>query len=198
MTGDDYYETTSIAVDSGELTANNLESTQVAQTGGTMTIGNLVVAGLTEAPGSLSFTGGEANITECIANDVVEIYNAGGEISIGHLQTSSSGPSDIGAISFYEGTLSVVSMSGQLGWELGDGTLPVSGTVDISGSSLNVSIEDSYTPPLHETWTLIHATSEIGTFWGLAEGATFDVDGYTFQISYVGGAGHDVTLTRTA
>src|SRR5579883_169091 len=38
-----------------------------------------------------------------------------------------------------------------------------------------------------------------GTFAGLAEGATFTVDGMTFKITYKGGSsGHDVVITRTA
>ena len=38
----------------------------------------------------------------------------------------------------------------------------------------------------------------IGTFTGLAQGATFAVNGVTFQISYTGGDGNDVVLTATA
>ena len=37
-----------------------------------------------------------------------------------------------------------------------------------------------------------------GTFAGLPEGAILMVNGMTFQISYVGGTGTDVVLTRTA
>ena len=38
----------------------------------------------------------------------------------------------------------------------------------------------------------------MGTFAGLPQGATLVLGGMTFQISYVGGTGNDVVLTRTA
>jgi hypothetical protein len=38
----------------------------------------------------------------------------------------------------------------------------------------------------------------VGTFKGLPEGATLTSGGMTFQISYVGGTGNDVVLTRIA
>jgi hypothetical protein len=42
---------------------------------------------------------------------------------------------------------------------------------------------------------LIHATEDIGTFVDLPEGTIFTVGETRLQISYVGGDGHDVTLT---
>ena len=35
-----------------------------------------------------------------------------------------------------------------------------------------------------------------GIFTGLPEGSTITVNGHNYQISYVGGDGNDVTLTR--
>jgi uncharacterized repeat protein (TIGR01451 family) len=37
-----------------------------------------------------------------------------------------------------------------------------------------------------------------GTFAGLAEGATTTISGQTFSVSYIGGTGNDVVLTRAA
>ena len=44
---------------------------------------------------------------------------------------------------------------------------------------------------------MIGADAVVGTFAGLAEGATVSVAGNTYQISYVGGTGNDVVLTAT-
>jgi hypothetical protein len=48
-----------------------------------------------------------------------------------------------------------------------------------------------------EQFTLIHSTGSaaVGTFTGLAEGASFAAGGATFRITYHGGSGHDVVLT---
>jgi hypothetical protein len=50
--------------------------------------------------------------------------------------------------------------------------------------------------------TLIRQTATgpgtTGTFAGLAEGAKLTINGSVFQISYHGGAGHDVVLTAAA
>jgi autotransporter-associated beta strand protein len=71
----------------------------------------------------------------------------------------------------------------------------VSGTVTINNATLNVVL--GYTPANGDTYTLINNDSNdpvTGTFSGLAEGATLTVSGRTFQISYAGGTGNDVTL----
>jgi autotransporter-associated beta strand protein len=77
----------------------------------------------------------------------------------------------------------------------------VSGTVSLNNSTLNLSVGAGFTPAIGSTFTLINndgADPVTGAFQGLAEGATFIVAGMTFQISYVGGTGNDVTVTRTA
>ena len=42
------------------------------------------------------------------------------------------------------------------------------------------------------------ADAVVGTFAGLAEGATITLNGVTLVISYVGGTGNDVVLTAQA
>ena len=68
----------------------------------------------------------------------------------------------------------------------------------LSGSVLSVDTSD-FTPSVASVMTIITNTGTLtGTFNGLAEGATVTSatnSGTTFTISYVGGAGHDVTLT---
>ncbi len=77
--------------------------------------------------------------------------------------------------------------------------LSVTGTVNLAGATLNVNL--TFTPAVGSAFTLIQNDGKdavVGTFAGLAQGATLVLDGMTFQISYVGGTGNDVVLTRTA
>ncbi len=59
----------------------------------------------------------------------------------------------------------------------------------------------AYMPPASSVMTIIHNAGAVtGTFAGLIEGATVTSStnvATTFTISYIGGAGHDVTLTAS-
>lgn len=77
----------------------------------------------------------------------------------------------------------------------------VTGTVSLEigadRGTLTVSRWNSYVPAVGNTFTIIDnddTEAVIGTFEGLSEGAEFTQDGVTYQISYVGGDGNDVTL----
>jgi len=78
--------------------------------------------------------------------------------------------------------------------------IAVTGMVTLAGS-LNVSRYNSFKPIAGQKYVIISndgSDAVVGTFNGLAQGATFKVDGYTFSISYTGGDGNDVELTVTA
>jgi hypothetical protein len=65
----------------------------------------------------------------------------------------------------------------------------------------NLSVTNTIAAPVTTIYTIITnqtGSAVIGTFNGLTEGATFTAGANTFQISYLGGTGHDVTLTVTA
>ena len=75
--------------------------------------------------------------------------------------------------------------------------LKVTGTVTLSGT-LDTSLYNGFKPAKGQSYTIIDndgSDAVSGTFTGLAEGATFTVDGYVLGISYVGGDGNDVVLT---
>jgi autotransporter-associated beta strand protein len=77
--------------------------------------------------------------------------------------------------------------------------LSATGKVNVAGATLNVNL--GFTPAIGNAFTLIQndgTDAVVGTFAGLQEGATHVFDGMTFQISYKGGTGNDVVLTRTA
>jgi len=74
--------------------------------------------------------------------------------------------------------------------------IDVNGTVDITGSTLNLIF--GYSPNLGDAFIIIDndaADSVIGTFNNLSEGTTFSSGGYNLQITYVGGDGNDIVIT---
>lgn len=73
--------------------------------------------------------------------------------------------------------------------------LDVTGTVNLTNANLNKSL--SFVPAAGQQFKIINNDSTdavVGTFNGLAEGATFTLNGSPFKITYVGGDGNDVVL----
>jgi hypothetical protein len=78
--------------------------------------------------------------------------------------------------------------------------LSVTGTVSIDGSASMYTIL-GFTPTLGQTFVVVEndgADPVVGTFSGLPEGATINLNANELQISYVGGSGNDIVLTVTA
>ena len=76
--------------------------------------------------------------------------------------------------------------------------LKVNGTVDLTGSTLAISLYNGFKPASGQTYTIIEndgSDAVTGTFSGLADGATTTVNGYVFKVTYKGGTGNDVVLT---
>lgn len=77
--------------------------------------------------------------------------------------------------------------------------LIVAGTVTLSNAALNVSV--GFTPLVGSTFLILDndaADAITDTFAGLPEGSVFMAGGLPFRISYTGGTGNDVVLTRVA
>lgn len=75
--------------------------------------------------------------------------------------------------------------------------LNVTGTVNLAGASLSVVVE--FNPALNNTFTIINndgGDAVTGMFSELPEGAIVNGSGKSFQITYSGGDGNDVVLTR--
>jgi hypothetical protein len=79
----------------------------------------------------------------------------------------------------------------------------VTGTVDVTGSALNLTL--GFTPAVGNSFTIINNDSNdavTGTFNGLPEGKVFTATtgsfSGTFQITYRGGDGNDVVLTAVS
>ena len=75
----------------------------------------------------------------------------------------------------------------------------VMGEVEVSNATLQVTL--GFTPVVGQQFTLIDndgTDAVTGTFAGLPEGALLPMGNVVFQVSYQGGDGNDVTLTRIA
>lgn len=159
----------------------------VTQTGGvTVLDGELDPAG---APGKLSLAAGVLRGNgELLGNLIV----TGGTVSPGNSAGRIKVVGD-----FDSGGAFVVELNGPLP-ALGYDQVAATNSVTLSGP---LSVSRGFDPGVGAEFRIIDnqsASSVSGTFAGLAEGATFNVSGMRFRISYVGGDGNDVTLTRLA
>jgi len=162
--------------------------------------GNTIDAG-TELVNNTSGSGtGSGNVT----------VNSGGilggdGIIAGPVNVNSGGtlaPGSSGTAIFATGNLTIAS-GGDLDAVINSSTagsgydqIDVTGTVNLSGSTLNLS----GTRPIHlaDQITLISndaADAVAGTFNGLPEGASVTLNGANYRLNYEGGDGNDVVLT---
>ena len=77
--------------------------------------------------------------------------------------------------------------------------IATNGTVALGGAHLELELAPGFDPPIGSTYTLIshEGTAAVtGTFLNLPEGTTFIRNGNVFTISYKGGSGSDVVVTR--
>jgi autotransporter-associated beta strand protein len=81
------------------------------------------------------------------------------------------------------------------------GYLQVTGTVSLGGCVLSVDLFGQFKPTNGASFLILDNDGTdpiVGTFGGLPEGAIFGGEGLPFRISYVGGTGNDVVITRVA
>ncbi len=75
--------------------------------------------------------------------------------------------------------------------------LAVRGEINLASAALVLA--PGFTPAFGDVFRIIDndgADAVLGTFAGLPEGTTFTTNGLAFRVSYTGGSGNDVTLTR--
>jgi autotransporter-associated beta strand protein len=154
----------------------------------TLTAGTLLVNG-SQSSSSVNMVGGLLGGS----GRVGAITASGGSIRPG---ASLPGILNSGNLSLNPSTFFVVDLNGTLAGS-GYRQLNVSGTINLGGSSLDASA--NFQSTVGDIFTIINNDGNeavVGTFAGLAEGATVVLGGMPFTISYLGGTGNDVVLVR--
>ena len=112
---------------------------------------------------------------------------------------SATGILTTGDLSFGSGGIVAIQLNGTTA---GSGYDQLSVTnVDLTGATLVANLGSGFNPIVGTTFEIISNTGGNpvnNTFTGLPEGAAAMIGGLPFTISYVGGDGNDVTLTRTS
>jgi autotransporter-associated beta strand protein len=191
----------------------------VGQSGGTWVLtkagaGTLVLGGTDSYAGGTAVTGGTLLVNGSVAAGTVTVASSatvGGSGSMGPITVSAGGNVLAGTtpgaaallasgnLNLSSGSKFKVPLGGANPGAGGYGQVNVTGSVNLGGSTLSLTI--GFTPTVGESFTLINndgTDAVVGTFNGLAEGATFTVSGVKFQITYAGGDGNDVVITRIA
>ena len=173
---------TTISAPDGDLTVANT-GTGVANVSGLADGSTLSLSGTGPVAVATNLPAGESITLDTSANGNVTLSNTGaGEIHVlGNLALDAADP------------MSIVLQ--------GDHTtaITLAGAVALDNTPLNLSLAAGYNPALSDSITLIDNDGTdpvVGTFAGLAEGATTLVGGETFRITYRGGDGNNVMLTR--
>jgi Dockerin type I domain len=157
------------------------------QTGGTTT-----VAGTMTVNGDFGQSGGETTVISTMTVNGA-FGQSGGSTKVGHSLTVN------GAFDQSGGTIGVALNGPIPGTEYGQ--IIVNGTVNFGGATLSPVLFPGFIPPVGTTFTIIDndGTDPVtGTFAGLPQGAVLSTGGQSFSISYAGGTGNDVVLTRSA
>jgi hypothetical protein len=118
---------------------------------------------------------------------------AGAEISPGF----SPGIMNSGSLTMASGSTLNIELAGTAAGS-GYDQMNVTGTVNLGGATLNLSILSPFAPANGNQFVIVKndgTDSVTGTFNGLAQNAVFFVGANAFQISYNGGDGNDVVLT---
>ncbi|MFC7411318.1 DUF4347 domain-containing protein [Hydrogenophaga atypica] len=179
--------------------------------------GTVTLSGASTYSGSTTVTAGTLSVTGSLANTSTLSVASGatltGSGSVGTVATSGAvtvlsggtlapGVGGPGTLTLNNGL--TVAAGGTLVMQLNGATagsgfdqLVVNGAVDLSGATLSTTL--GFSPSGSDSFRLIDndgADAVVGTFAGIAQNGTITVNGQTFTVSYQGGDGNDVVLTR--
>lgn len=174
-----------VNIGTGTLTLTDSASTNFS---GTLSGTGTIAGGGTYTVASGATLSGTSTFSTAVT------IQSGGTIAPGN----SPGKISTGNLTLASGSTASMEINGTTAGTLYD-QIEVTGTVTISGATLNATV--GYTSAGGDSYILIDndgADAVTGTFSGLAEGASLTIGGAQFTISYAGGTGNDVVLTRVA
>ncbi len=138
----------------------------------------------------------QQTITGIIPSELIYEPASGITVNGTLIPGSSSTPGILttGDVSFESGSTFSVALNGNA-VGTGYGQLDSTGTVNLTGATLNLSL--GFTPTLGTQFDIVTdlANPVVGQFSGLAQGATFTKNGQAFKITYTGGASGHTTLS---
>jgi autotransporter-associated beta strand protein len=182
-------------------TGGNAGSWALAKTGA----GTLILSAMNTYSGGTTVTGGTLDVegrvgSVALAAGTLDGNGTTGAVSAtgGRIQAGTAAHPGIltnGGVSLDSASTLSVRLDGTSAGT-GYDQLAVDGPVSLGGAKLSVSL--GFTPHLGQVFTVISQGAGrlvSGTFASLKQGAEFSAGGKLLQISYVGGPGHDVTLT---
>lgn len=181
--------------------------------------GTVTLSGASTYSGTTTVTAGTLSVTGALANTSALTVASGatltGSGSVGTVATSGavtvlsggtlapgvSGPGTLtlnNGLMVAAGATLVIQLNGATAGS-GFDQLVVNGAVDLSGATLSTTL--GFSPTGSDSFRLIDndgADAVVGTFAGIAQNGTITVNGQTFTVSYQGGDGNDVVLTRVS
>lgn len=171
-------------------------------------VGTLTLSGSSDITGNFSTAAGTTSVTGSLTaasastagsgtlggtGTIAGTVNTGGKMSPG---VAGAGTLSTGGMTFSSGGVLELDL---LGVGIGQAdSVNVTGSVTLSSGSLSLNVPNPIT--LGSKFTVIandNADAVTGTFTGIPEGGSVYGGGQGFTVSYVGGDGNDIVLTRT-
>jgi autotransporter-associated beta strand protein len=190
----------------------NFSPTLFGLTAGTVTqegSGTLILTGANTYTGATNVTAGKlfvdgsstssttaaASTTVGGAGTIAAPVAVSGSLTAGDPTVAPTGSLTVGSLSLASGSTFNAVLNGTTPGT-GYDQVTATGAVNLTGSSLNLSIGSAFNAPVGSTFDILVNNSGSAITGTFSQGSTITVDGFTFGISYTGGtSGHDVVLT---
>jgi hypothetical protein len=127
------------------------------------------------------------------------VTNNAGALSAGTLQ-SPTGIFNTKSLTFTNLSTLAIKIGGTAAGANGYDQLNVTGTVNLANSRLAPIAWNNFRPAVNDSFNILNndGTDAInGTFNNLPENSRVSVLGFSFKVSYLGGTGNDIVITRT-